>query len=308
MFAVAISVLSLASLLFQSTTDGIEMYAHGSTCANPMVLVASGGPCMPFTGVADGFFRPFETKFTMLYYDTRGVGRSAGTTTSSWQQHVDDAIGVARHGLARCSQTRLSVLGYSAGTLIALNVSSQAPELVERVITIALKVDQERGMPVRHEAVERVYGIPPSITSSLPLVMQRAIFFSGPHRYACYTEPSTANCLGGFSYTAQDTTLTEVYGIRGALVPLQAELCRMRLGDEWNLIRLDTIGTLHAPWHIIHGRYDHMDPAAFVEAAVDNVNSTAPKHMIWFEESSHDVFSDQPGLLRNELHRMLHST
>ena len=183
------------SFLFKEKVGKIQLYADGDSCANPMLLMLNGGPCYPYTALGgEKFFEPLLASHTIVYHDSRGVGNSGGST-SSWQQHVTDAIDVGRFALGKCNKTTLSVFGYSAGTLLALNVSAQQPDMVDRVLLVALKVDHQRALEYRYDAVQRVFGVPGWITSNLPSVMQRGLYFSGPHRYTCYHNPGPFNCL-----------------------------------------------------------------------------------------------------------------
>ena len=292
---------SEARLLFDASVsaDGggadLHVYAHGTDRTNPVVVMINGGPCSPLWGVANEFLAPLTDEFTLAYFDTRSVGASTGEAPESWQTHVGDVLAVARAMRTTFAQTDVMLWGWSAGSLLALNASTQAEAgLVRGVVVTSLKVDAQRGFPYRYQAVEQVYGVPPWLTSSLPLLLQRALFFSAPHLYACNSQPR--DVLGCADVATRLVTgVADTRGVAGAMrSAAQAEWCRIQLGDEWNDIRMSTIrGTVPAPLYVLLGRHDRMDPSEF--ATPEALAPLAPPelHFRWFEASAHVPFAEQ---------------
>ena len=274
----------------------LHVYAQGTDASNPVVVMANGGPCLPLYGYASGSLEPLTDEFTLAYFDSRSVGASTGDPPTSWQEHVADVLAVARAMRAAFSKPDVLLWGWSAGTLLAINASTQAEAgLVRGVVATSLKVDAQRAFPIRYQAVEQVYGFPTWFTSSLPLALQRALFFSAPHLYACNSQPRDVVACG-------DVAMRLVRGIvetRGlgdaARSAAQAEVCRFRLGDEWNDIRITTIhGTVPGHLYVLNGRHDRMDPAEFATPeALSPLVPSSRLHMRWFEESAHVPFAEQ---------------
>lgn len=308
------SVLTLLSFPFSppfacalsetANVGGVHVYIRTSSFANDPVLMLSGGPCMPLAASMPRLLEDLSESYTLIYFDMRGVGRATGSFTSRWQDHVDDSILVARYALSRLKRQTLTVWGHSAGTLLALNMSAQAPELVNKVIATSLKVDQQKTGDSRDDIIQSVWGIPASITSLLPSFLQRALLFSGPDRLACVRNPASWDCLRVRSPVDVQGLMDE-YGIIGSIVvPLQAEYAKSYLGDDWNLVRIGTVTLpLQSPLYVIHGSEDYVDSHLLVADAVDRLQAPS-KEVIWME-SGHFPMLDKPDAYMDTLLRVL---
>ena len=141
-------IARLADLRAIHTPEGVEVLepieVNGSTQwisirglnrANPILLVLHGGPGSPVMGMAWAYQKPWEDFFTVVNWDRRGVGKSFAAADSArlaptltLQQHVDDALVVVEHLLARFGQEKLVVLGYSYGSSIGPRLIDQHPD------------------------------------------------------------------------------------------------------------------------------------------------------------------------------------
>jgi pimeloyl-ACP methyl ester carboxylesterase len=62
---------------------------------------------------------------------------------------------------------------------------------------------------------------------------------------------------------------------------------------------------IDVPVYFLSGRYDYNAPAELTQAYFEGLDAPQGKRMIWFEESAHDVFFDQPEELADVLVRIL---
>ena len=58
-----------------------------------------------------------------------------------------------------------------------------------------------------------------------------------------------------------------------------------------------SIPELRVPVHFFVGRYDQNEPSQLTERYFVQLDAPAGKHLVWFENSAHDLFSDEPNRL-----------
>lgn len=78
--------------------------------------------------VIDGLSR----RFHVYLFDNRGVGRSEGQTPSSIEEMAEDAF----HFLRAMGLSRIFLLGFSMGGMVAQAFTAAHPEMVERLILV----------------------------------------------------------------------------------------------------------------------------------------------------------------------------
>lgn len=114
------------------TTDGVRLFykvvGHG-----PETLVAvHGGPGNSLSSIEPDF-RPFEKRYTIVYYDQRGNGHSdliENPSRLSLEHHVADLDAVRAHfGLAK-----MKLIGNSWGGLLVAAYAAEHPDRIERVV------------------------------------------------------------------------------------------------------------------------------------------------------------------------------
>src|SRR3989475_6721776 len=113
--------------------DGVRLFTRRAG-DGPPVVVLHGGP-----GAHHDYLLPqydlLARGRTLLYYDQRGGGRSpvGRDTPVAWQEHVADLEALRRHW----SIDRLTLLGYSWGSLLAVLYWLDHPEQVERLAPVS---------------------------------------------------------------------------------------------------------------------------------------------------------------------------
>lgn len=103
---------------------------RGADIANPVLLVL-GGPGASFAGVAP-FFAAWERDFTLVHWDQPGAGftfaRSGGEPTSL-AALARDGVRIAEIACARLGVRKLAVLALSGGTMVALEMLRDRPDV-----------------------------------------------------------------------------------------------------------------------------------------------------------------------------------
>jgi len=64
---------------------------------------------------------------------------------------------------------------------------------------------------------------------------------------------------------------------------------------------LESVPVVRCPVYFFVGRHDYNSPWQLTEAYYLAVNAPAGKRLVWFENSAHDLFFDEPRRLEQEI-------
>jgi pimeloyl-ACP methyl ester carboxylesterase len=119
---------------------------RGQDRAAPILLFLHGGPGSPISSIVYAYQRPWEDFFLVVHWDQRGFGRSRGTPADSVRlkgtlnrrQYRADAIELIERLRGEFGQRRVVLVGQSWGTVLALEVAHERPDLLHAVVTQGL--------------------------------------------------------------------------------------------------------------------------------------------------------------------------
>lgn len=106
-----------------------KLYYREAGAGTPLLLIAGG------TGDADSWFGSFDRlaeRYRVIAYDRRGHTRSSGPPSSDLHQHAEDAAVL----LGQLEATPATIVGWSMGGVIALDLAIGHPELVRSLVLI----------------------------------------------------------------------------------------------------------------------------------------------------------------------------
>ncbi len=109
--------------------EGARLYYKEAGHGHPIFLIAGGA------ADADCWMEAFErlaAQNRVIAYDRRGHSRSSGPPSSDWSRHADDARTLVR----QLNAVPVTVVGWSGGGLIALDLAIKTPELVRNLVLI----------------------------------------------------------------------------------------------------------------------------------------------------------------------------
>jgi proline iminopeptidase len=143
---------------------GIEQWVsiRGEDLANPVIVVAHGGPGSGLSPLIADTTRAWEAHFTVVHWDQRGAGRTfsrakTGQGEISLARVAEDGLEVTAHALKRTGQAKAIVLGGSWGSMVAVIMARRRPELFHALVGAGQVVDSSRNEAVGYAALlERV--------------------------------------------------------------------------------------------------------------------------------------------------------
>lgn len=116
---------------FIESSDGVKLYYEKTGSGQPLILIA-GGP-----GDSHAYFKPYfkqlQKKFTVIYFDARGRGRSTRLTDFalySVDKDVEDLESLRR----TLGFEKVHLFGHSYGGIVAQSYALAHPNNVRRVI------------------------------------------------------------------------------------------------------------------------------------------------------------------------------
>lgn len=115
------------------SVDGVRLFYRVAGAGADTVVVLNGGPGVGHEVLAPDL-APLEARYTVVYYDQRGGGRSGlpDTTLLGMDRFVEDLDAVRRH----LGMQRMTLLAHSFAPLIAASYARAHPERVRRMIFV----------------------------------------------------------------------------------------------------------------------------------------------------------------------------
>jgi pimeloyl-ACP methyl ester carboxylesterase len=134
--------------------NGIEQWVtmKGDSCANPVILIAHGGPGNPQSLYENGPDAGWRKDFTVVHWDQRGAGMTYGRNKPPEDEKLtvdglrDDGLAVARHVAARLGKNTLILMGSSWGSTLAVHMAKANPELFCAYLGTAQMVAQRENI------------------------------------------------------------------------------------------------------------------------------------------------------------------
>jgi pimeloyl-ACP methyl ester carboxylesterase len=294
---------SIAEIAYRRL-GGIDQWVmiRGESVANPPLILLHGGPGLSETLLFRHFNAPLERTFTVVYWDQRGAGKSFDRmiprSSMMVEQFVSDLHELVDGVCTRLGKTKVAIFGHSWGSALGILYAARFPEKVAVYVgsgqigdaaagesasyAFALAEAQRFG---KQRALKKLRAIGPPPHSADELWTQRMTLsrLEGRMRPTAMWKLGRA-VLGGEESSILDLPST-MRGFRFSLGAMWTEVSRL------NLIEL--VPALQMPVFFFLGRNDHWVPA---EISVEYINAvTAPsKRLVWFEESGHEPFVDEP--------------
>jgi pimeloyl-ACP methyl ester carboxylesterase len=281
---------------------------RGQDVSLPVLLFLHGGPGMPAMYLAHAFQPELEKEFVVVQWDRRGAGKSyrediSSTLTS--EQLISDTIELTNLLRARFHQDKIYLVGHSWGTYLGMLVIARHPELYRAYVGIgqlarsspipgiqdefirqsatrvgdaeAIKELEEKGANVRETLLFKFGGGLHHSKSFMPLLLTG---LAAPE----YSLRDARNIPKGVSLYSRNFVYNSISG----------DL-------------MDAVARVEVPIYFFTGRYDYTDPFVLTEQYFSKIKASE-KHIVWFEDSAHFAFYEEPAAFARQMRDVLHAT
>ena len=294
---------SIAEIAY-SRLGGLDQWVmiRGESVENPPLILLHGGPGMSETGFFRHFNAQLEETFTVVYWDQRGTGKSfhpgiprSSMTLERFISDLDELVDLVRERLGAAT---VALFGHSWGSLLGVLYAARFPEKVAAYAgsgqigdwpaaeagsyAFALAEAERRG---RRRAVKRLRQIGPPPYSVDALLAERTLV----SRFEGRMRPRALLRVGRALLSGPEASVLELpaalRGFRFSLDAMWDEVSRLDLNER--------APELEVPVFFLLGRRDHWVPPETSAAYFERLNAPS-KELVWFEQSGHEPFVDEP--------------
>lgn len=291
---------------------------RGADTSKPVLLFLHGGPGSANLAKLRLQTPALEDHFVVVNWDQRGAGKSASLgfdyTSLSIAQIVSDAHELIGYLKARFGVEKIYLLGFSWGTIVGLELAAQYPDDLHAYIGVSQEVSlaeaerlsleyaQARAREAKNEqATDELAGIDPTYRSAdwqrqLGVERKWLLQFGGVYHTANSYLHEAWMMLRAPEYSLYDFARWP-FASTNSLRSLWPEVMRVNF--------FETHPELHVPVYFFVGRYDQNAPGQLTARYYEQLNAPAGKHLIWFENSAHDLFFDQPDQIVREIMKVI---
>jgi pimeloyl-ACP methyl ester carboxylesterase len=287
---------------------------RGGDSGNPVLLFLHGGPGSANLAKLRVQCPALEDHFTVVSWDQRGSGKTntlqTGGSGLTLEQMRSDARQLTAYLRERFGGRKIYLMGFSWGTVLGLWTVQDRPEDFLGYIGVGQIVNYAEGEKLSLEYVRRIAretgnrkaadelaGIDPAYRTGEwydDLMTQRRwlLAFGGVYRTADSYGHELRMLLEAPEYSLADA----------AWWPLGSGNSLRRLWTELMAVDFfDSAPRIGVPVYFLSGRHDYNAPSELTQAFYERLDAPRGKEMIWFEDSAHDVFFDQPEMLTDVL-------
>jgi len=261
-----------------------------------------------------------EQHFVVVNWDQPGAGKSGSPGFDykrlSIEQMVSNAHELVIYLKARFGVEKIYLMGFSWGTVIGLSLAERYPGDFLAYIAVSQIVEPTEGERISLEytrqaaqsagnqrAMAELSSINPAYTSSdwySQLMDERKwlLQFGG-----VYHNTNSYSHEIGMMLKAHEYSLAEV-----SLWPGRSSASLKQLWPEVIQVNFfETAPAIGCPIYFFVGRFDYNTPAQLSVAYYEKLDAPAGKQLVWFENSAHDIFYDEPQRLEQEVLAILDS-
>jgi pimeloyl-ACP methyl ester carboxylesterase len=283
---------------------GVDQFVmmRGLSRDNPPLVLLHGGPGFSETAFFRYYLAPLEPHYTLVYWDQRGAGKSAGPDVKpeslTVEQLLADLAELVELTRQRLGHDQVVLFGHSWGSALGVLFAARFPERVRAYVGAGQIGDWARGETEfyeftlaearrhgRRRAVRQLeqMGPPPHSVENLLTARTWLSRFEGRMSPRAIWQVLRA-VLG-----TPEASLLEVphtmRALRATLAAMWPEVTKLNLHER--------APALAMPVFFLLGRRDHWVPADVSQAYFDALRAPS-KQLVWFEESMHEPFVDEP--------------
>jgi pimeloyl-ACP methyl ester carboxylesterase len=275
---------------------------RGARATEPPLVLLHGGPGWSETRFFRRFNASLETAFTVVYWDQRGAGKSYERTiprsSMTVEQFISDLDELVDAVCDRLGRRQVAIFGHSWGSLLGVLYAARYPEKVAAYVGCAQIGDWPAAEAASYQSglVEaqrqgsrralrklRAIGAPPYGADAVFTERTCTMRLAGGMRPQELLK--TARGLLGRHESSVVGVPNAWRGFRFTMDAMWPEVSRLNVNE--------LVPALHMPVWFLLGRNDPWVPPETSVAYFDALSAPAKK-LLWFEQSGHEPFVDEP--------------
>ena len=287
---------------------------RGAKPQAPVLLFLHGGPGSANLAKLRLQAPGLEQHFVVVNWDQSGAGKSASLGFDygrlSIEQMVSDAHELVTYLKARFRVEKIYLMGFSWGTVIGLSLAARYPEDFQAFISVSQEVNPAEGERISLEYVRQKAAQAGDRRAITALAGIDPAYRSPDWFQQLSTERNWLLHYGGVYHTASSYShelwmLLKAHEYSLAEVSLWPGRSSASLKQLWPAVMqvnfFETVPVVDCPVYFFVGRFDNNAPGQLTEAYYQKVKAPAGKQLVWFENSAHDIFYDEPQRLEQEV-------
>jgi pimeloyl-ACP methyl ester carboxylesterase len=294
---------------------------RGDLTTRRVLLVVQQGPGVPLIQDARVFEQQLhlEKEGVVAYWDQRGTGKSfrADSSTITLAHSVADVRAVVDALCARLNVDRVDILGLSIGGTFAVMAAARDPARIGHLVVVGLDVDwgeseryayafaraqaARRGGRRAQRQLEAI-GEPPHDTSKKFLTRVRWV--------TAYRGINRRRGFLGLLWDTASRVLRSPHYLLRERVPILAAIPRtqeLMLAPINHFDLRTVVARVQVPIAFFQGRHDVGTNPEVVNRYAAGLDAPRGKSFVWFENSAHMPYYEEPVLFREVLLRALGS-
>jgi pimeloyl-ACP methyl ester carboxylesterase len=283
---------------------GVDQWVmiRGERLINPPLIHLHGGPGFSETRLFRHFNSPLERSFTVVYWDQRGAGKSfapnisrSSMTVEQFIADLDELVDAVR---VRVGQTKVAIFGHSWGSVLGVLYANRFPHKVAAYVGSGQIGDwpaaesasyafalAEAGRLNNRKAMRALRAIGPPPYPATSVFTERTWL----QRLEGQLRPRALWRMGRIALGGTESSVCDLPGLlRGFRFSMDAMWAEVSTLDL-----LDVAPALQMPVFFFLGRHDHWVPPETSVSYFDALSAPS-KNLVWFEESGHEPFMDEP--------------
>ena len=283
---------------------GLEQWVmmRGESLANPPLILLHGGPGLTEMRLFRHFNAPLEKSFTVVHWDQRGAGKSFARhiprSSMTVEQFIADLDELVDAACQRLGKSQVAIYGHSWGSALGVLYAARFPGKVAAYVgsgqvgdwqaaeassyAFALAEAQRLG---NRKALGELRAIGPPPHSARSLWTERTWLQRLEGQLSLRFAWNMGRILLGRPESSIFDLPNLLRGFRFSLDAMWAEASRLNLPKA--------VPALQMPVFFFLGRRDHWVPPETSVAYFDALAAPS-KRLLWFEESGHEPFVDEP--------------
>lgn len=295
------------------TIGGIPQWisVRGRHRSAPLLLVLHGGPAFTLSPVSHYYMRDWEEYFTVVHWDQRGAGKTYAANppdkvapTLTLARMVADAEELIDYLRRKYEKERVVLFAHSFGTVLGVKLAQKRPEWLHAYVGMGQFTDfqfsEAEGYAAtlaaakadgNEKAVAELSAIAPFPDPARP---ERNLENLGIERmwlatYGGYFWRGTIGHTARIAAMSPDFTAEELR-IRDEAQGFSNRLLWRELGG----VSFMDVTKFQVPVVILQGRHDVGTSSKLAAQWFDKIEAPK-KQIIWFEDSAHMVYEEEPG-------------